>query len=143
MEENIFAIELMELISRHGIDVKLDCPDWLLATVAKNAMESYTQIREIENELDVSDTCKCPSCQLRKESKERKVSHKQNTDNKQPENVCATCKYFNPKFLVNGKPTPVCLAIKKIKYERKYTVLRKVKSHYRCSNGMYENLIEQ
>ena len=38
--------------------------------------------------------------------------------NKQPEKICGTCRYFNPEFPVNGKPRPVCLALKLIKGER-------------------------
>lgn len=32
-----------------------------------------------------------------------------------PEKICGTCRYFNPEFPVNGKPAPVCLAIKEMK----------------------------
>ena len=35
-----------------------------------------------------------------------------------PEKICGTCRYFNPEFPVNGKPAPVCLALKIIKGER-------------------------
>ena len=34
-------------------------------------------------------------------------------DNRRPEKICGTCRYFNPEFPVNGKPAPVCLAIRK------------------------------
>ena len=54
------------MINRHSIDAKLDCPDWVLATVAENAMTAYANIREIERKPDVSDTCNCPACQLRR-----------------------------------------------------------------------------
>ena len=36
-------------------------------------------------------------------------------DNRRPEKICGTCRYFNPEFPVNGKPAPVCLAIKEMK----------------------------
>lgn len=36
-------------------------------------------------------------------------------DNRRPEKICGTCRYFNPEFPVNGKPAPVCLAIKTMK----------------------------
>lgn len=39
-------------------------------------------------------------------------------DNRRPEKICGTCRYFNPEFPVNGKPAPVCLAIKEMKGER-------------------------
>jgi hypothetical protein len=39
-------------------------------------------------------------------------------DNRRPEKICGTCRYFNPEFPVNGKPAPVCLALKMIKGER-------------------------
>lgn len=64
--EKSFAKELAELINRHSIDAKLDCPDWVLATVAENAMTAYANIREIERKPDITDTCNCPACQLRR-----------------------------------------------------------------------------
>lgn len=27
-------------------------------------------------------------------------------DNRRPEKICGTCRYFNPEFPVNGKPAP-------------------------------------
>lgn len=36
-------------------------------------------------------------------------------DNRRPEKICGTCRYFNPEFPVNGKTAPVCLAIKGMK----------------------------
>lgn len=39
-------------------------------------------------------------------------------DNRRPEKICGTCRYFDPEFPVNGKPAPVCLAIKEMKGER-------------------------
>lgn len=37
------------------------------------------------------------------------------------EKICGTCRYFNPEFPVNGKPAPVCLAIKEMKGGTEYT----------------------
>lgn len=37
-----------------------------------------------------------------------------------PEKICGTCRYFNPEFPVNGKPAPVCLAIKEMKGGTEY-----------------------
>lgn len=59
------------------------------------------------------------------------------------EQSCGTCRYFNPEFPVNGKPAPVCLAIKTMKGGTEYTNPRGTQSHYRCSNGRYENGIGQ
>lgn len=42
-------------------------------------------------------------------------------DNRRPEKICGTCRYFNPEFPVNGKPAPVCLAIKEMKGGTEYT----------------------
>lgn len=64
-------------------------------------------------------------------------------DNRRPEKICGTCRYFNPEFPVNGKPAPVCLAIKTMKGGTEYTNPRGTQSHYRCSNGRYENGIGQ
>jgi len=33
-------------------------------------------------------------------------------DNRRPEKICGTCRYFNPEFPVNGKPAPVCFGNK-------------------------------
>ena len=38
-----------------------------------------------------------------------------------PEKICGTCRYFNPEFPVNGKPAPVCLAIKEMKGGTEYS----------------------
>lgn len=46
--------------------------------------------------------------------------------------------YFNPEFPVNGKPAPVCLALKMIKGGTEYTNPRGTQPHFRCSNGRYE-----
>ena len=42
-------------------------------------------------------------------------------DNRRSEKICGTCRYFNPEFPVNGKPAPVCLAIKEMKGGTEYT----------------------
>lgn len=42
-------------------------------------------------------------------------------DNRRPEKICGTCRYFNPEFPVNGKPAPVCLAIKEMKGGTEYS----------------------
>lgn len=42
-------------------------------------------------------------------------------DNRRPEKICGTCRYFNPEFPVKGKPAPVCLAIKTMKGGTEYT----------------------
>lgn len=60
-------------------------------------------------------------------------------DNRRPERKCETCRYFNPQFPVNGKPAPVCLAIKQMKGETEYTNPRGTQPHFRCSNGKYES----
>lgn len=60
-------------------------------------------------------------------------------DNRRPEKICETCRYFNPEFPVNGKPVPVCLAIKTMKGETEYTNPRGTQPHCRCSNGKYQS----
>lgn len=60
-----------------------------------------------------------------------------------PEKICGTCRYFNPEFPVNGKPAPVCLAIKEMKGGTEYTNPRGTQHYFRCSNGRYENGIGQ
>lgn len=55
-----------------------------------------------------------------------------------PEKICGTCRYFNPEFPVNGKPAPVCLALKMIKGGTEYPNPRGTQPHFRCSNGRYE-----
>lgn len=42
-------------------------------------------------------------------------------DNRRPEKICGTCRYFNPEFPVNGKLSPVCLAINGMKGGTEYT----------------------
>ena len=64
-------------------------------------------------------------------------------DNRRPEKICGTCRHFNPEFPVNGNPAPVCLAIKQMKGGPEYTNPRGAQSHFRCSNGKYENGIGQ
>lgn len=64
-------------------------------------------------------------------------------DNRRPEKICGTCRYFNPEFPVNGKPAPVCLAIKEMKGGTEYTNPRGTQHYFRCSNGRYENGIGQ
>lgn len=64
-------------------------------------------------------------------------------DNRRSEKICGTCRYFNPEFPVNGKPAPVCLAIKKMKGGTEYTNPRGTQHYFRCSNGKYENGIGQ
>lgn len=59
------------------------------------------------------------------------------------EQSCGTCRYFNPEFPVNGKPAPVCLAIKEMKGGTEYTNPRGTQYYFRCSNGRYENGIGQ
>lgn len=59
------------------------------------------------------------------------------------EQSCGTCRYFNPEFPVNGKPAPVCLAIKEMKGGTEYTNPRGTQHYFRCSNGRYENGIGQ
>lgn len=60
--------------------------------------------------------------------------------NNQPrEKRCETCQYFNPQFPVNGKPAPVCLAIKQMKGGNVITNPRGTQPHFRCSNGKYES----
>jgi hypothetical protein len=60
-------------------------------------------------------------------------------DNPQPEKRCETCRYFNPQFPVNGKPAPVCLAIKQTKGGNVITNPRGTLPRFRCSNGRYES----
>lgn len=55
-----------------------------------------------------------------------------------PEKICGTCRYFNPEFPVNGKPAPVCLAIKEMKGGTEYSNPRGTQHYFRCSNGRYE-----
>lgn len=64
-------------------------------------------------------------------------------DNRRPEKICGTCRYFNPEFPVKGKSAPVCLAIKTIKGGTEYTNPRGTQPYFRCSNGRYENGIGQ
>lgn len=64
-------------------------------------------------------------------------------DNRRPEKICGTCRYFDPEFPVNGKPAPVCLAIKEMKGGTEYTNPRGTQHYFRCSNGKYENGIGQ
>lgn len=64
-------------------------------------------------------------------------------DNRRPEKICGTCRYFNPEFPVNGKPAPVCLAIKEMKGGTEYSNPRGTQHYFRCSNGRYENGIGQ
>lgn len=64
-------------------------------------------------------------------------------DNRPPEKICGTCRYFNPEFPVNGKPAPVCLAKKEMKGGTEYTNPRGTQYYFRCSNGRYENGIGQ
>ena len=64
-------------------------------------------------------------------------------DNRRPEKICGTCRYFNPEFPVNGKPAPVCLAIKEMKGGTEYINPRGTQHYFRCSNGRYENGIGQ
>ena len=59
-------------------------------------------------------------------------------DNRRPEKICGTCRYFNPEFPVNGKPAPVCLAIKEMKGGTEYSNPRGTQHYFRCSNGRYE-----
>lgn len=59
-------------------------------------------------------------------------------DNRRPEKICGTCRYFNPEFPVNGKPAPVCLAIKEMKGGTEYTNPRETQHYFHCSNGRYE-----
>lgn len=60
-------------------------------------------------------------------------------DNRRPERRCETCLHFNPEFPVNGKPAPVCLAIKMMKGGTEYTNPRGTLPHCRCSNGRYQS----
>lgn len=62
---------------------------------------------------------------------------------KRPERICGTCRHFNPEFPVNGKPAPVCLVGKIMKGGTEYINPRGTQSHFRCSNGKYENGIGQ
>lgn len=55
-----------------------------------------------------------------------------------PEKICGTCRYFNPEFPVNGKPAPVCLAIKEMKGGTEYSNPRGTQHYFRCPNGRYE-----
>lgn len=55
-----------------------------------------------------------------------------------PEKICGTCRYFNPEFPVNGKPAPVCLAIKEMKGGTEYSNPHGTQHYFRCSNGRYE-----
>ena len=64
-------------------------------------------------------------------------------DNRPPEKICGTCRYFNPEFPFNGKPAPVCLAIKEMKGGTEYSNPRGTQHYFRCSNGRYENGIGQ
>lgn len=64
-------------------------------------------------------------------------------DNRRPEKICGTCRYFNPEFPVNGKPAPVCLAIREMKGGTECGNPRGTQHYFRCSNGRYENGIGQ
>lgn len=64
-------------------------------------------------------------------------------DNRRPEKICGTCRYFNPEFPVDGKPAPVCLAIKEMKGGNVIQRPRGTQHYFRCSNGRYENGIGQ
>lgn len=56
-----------------------------------------------------------------------------------PEKICGTCRYFNPEYPINGKPRPVCLALKETKDGHTYKITLGVEPHFHCSNGKYEN----
>lgn len=60
-----------------------------------------------------------------------------------PEKICGTCRYFNPEYPINGKPRPVCLALKETKDGHTYKITLGVEPHFHCSNGRYENGIGQ
>lgn len=62
-------------------------------------------------------------------------------DNRRPEKICGTCRYFNPEYPINGKPRPVCLALKETKDGHTYKITLGVEPHFHCSNGKYENEI--
>mgnify|MGYP000068375584 FL=1 len=64
-------------------------------------------------------------------------------DNRRPEKICGTCRYFNPEFPVNAKPAPVCLTIKEMNVSTEYSNARGTQHYFRCSNGRYENGIGQ
>ena len=62
-------------------------------------------------------------------------------DNRTPQKICGTCRYFNPEYPINGKPRPVCLALKETKDGHTYKITLGVEPHFHCSNGKYENVI--
>ena len=137
MKEKSFAQELAALINRHGIDAKMNTNDWILADVAIDALNAYGKSQPItgkngkrpgtgERRLRLPGVYIAPS--LTRES---------------PTQICGTCRYFNPEFPVNGKPAPVCLAIKEMKGGTEYTNPRGTQHYFRCSNGRYENGIGQ
>ena len=64
-------------------------------------------------------------------------------DNRRPEKTCGTCRYSNPEFPVNGKPAPVCPAIKGMKGGTEYGNPRGTQHHFRRPNGRYGNGIGQ
>lgn len=119
MKEKSFAQELAALINRHGIDAKMNTNDWILADVAIDALNAYGKANQLREKM-----ANAP-------------------DNRRPEKICGTCRYFNPEFPVNGKPAPVCLAIKEMKGGTEYSNPRGTQHYFRCSNGRYENGIGQ
>ena len=77
-----FAQELAELINRHSIDAKLDCPDWVLANYVVSSLNAYGEANANKGkttgrkrrvmepggfvpEAD-NDECDCPVCTLRR-----------------------------------------------------------------------------
>lgn len=111
-----FLKEIAEVINRNSLEAHFnDTPDYISAKVAVEAMENFAEasarrgnwhgFKEADKPGEVVRNEDCDNCP--RQSK--------------PEKICGTCRYFDPEFPVNGKPAPVCLALKMIKGGTEYT----------------------
>jgi hypothetical protein len=123
-----FINEIAEVVNRNSMEKAFnDTSDFILARIAVEAMEGKegdAMKNKCSSEIPNMPTECAP-------------------DNRRPEKICGTCRYFNPEFPVNGKPAPVCLAIKEMKGGTEYSNPRGTQHYFRCSNGRYENGIGQ
>lgn len=125
-----FINEIAEVVNRNSMEKAFnDTPDFILARIAVEAMEMFTRVSAHRDDYHGFRTA----------DYDRKYKAICESEKK----ICGTCRYFNPEFPVNGKPAPVCLAIKTMKGGTEYTNPRGTQHYFRCSNGRYENGIGQ
>lgn len=140
-----FLKEIAEVINRNSLEAHFnDTPDYILAKVAVEAMENFAEASARRDNWHGFKKADKPGEVVRNEDCGNCPDIIPNMptgcapDNRRPEKICGTCRYFNPEFPVNGKPAPVCLAIKEMKGGTEYSNPRGTQHYFRCSNGRYE-----